>query len=63
MPRATRAIEGSQRLRIRAATHGRSMQDETRDILRTALAVVNRQHATSPRPFADACCPVGGVGA
>jgi antitoxin FitA len=27
-----------QRLRIRAATHGRSMEDEARDILKTALA-------------------------
>jgi plasmid stability protein len=27
-----------QRLRVRAATHGRSMEDEARDILRTALA-------------------------
>ncbi|HET7370235.1 MAG TPA: plasmid stabilization protein [Gammaproteobacteria bacterium] len=26
------------RLRIRAARHGRSMEDETRDILRTTLA-------------------------
>ena len=27
-----------QRLRVRAATHGRSMEDEVRDILRTVLA-------------------------
>ncbi|TBA51414.1 FitA-like ribbon-helix-helix domain-containing protein [Rhizobium ruizarguesonis] len=27
-----------QRLRMRAATHGRSMEDEARDILRAALA-------------------------
>ena len=27
-----------QRLRIRAATHGRSMEDEARDILKTVLA-------------------------
>lgn len=27
-----------QRLRLRAATHGRSMEDEARDILRAALA-------------------------
>lgn len=32
------------KLRIRAATHGRSMEDEARDILRTALA------RTSPAP-------------
>lgn len=28
-----------QRLRIRAATHGRSMEDEARDILKTVLAL------------------------
>lgn len=27
-----------QRLRLRAAAHGRSMEDEMRDILRTALS-------------------------
>ena len=30
------------RLRIRAAQHGRSMEDEARDILRTALAEESR---------------------
>ncbi|SCB58177.1 Plasmid stability protein [Rhizobium aethiopicum] len=39
-----------QRLRLRAATHGRSMEDEARDILRTALAT-----SESPAPnLADA---------
>jgi plasmid stability protein len=32
------------RLRIRAATHGRSMEEEVRDILRTAL------NTETPRP-------------
>nr|WP_221123297.1 MULTISPECIES: plasmid stabilization protein [unclassified Rhizobium]MBX5213432.1 plasmid stabilization protein [Rhizobium sp. NLR9a]MBX5225087.1 plasmid stabilization protein [Rhizobium sp. NLR9b]MBX5230948.1 plasmid stabilization protein [Rhizobium sp. NLR4a]MBX5243698.1 plasmid stabilization protein [Rhizobium sp. NLR3b]MBX5267334.1 plasmid stabilization protein [Rhizobium sp. NLR17b] len=50
-----------QRLRVRAATHGRSMEDEARDILRTALATPSRQRATWPRSFAPACSPVGGV--
>lgn len=33
-----------QRLRVRAATHGRSMEDEARDILKMVLA---QQEATS----------------
>lgn len=31
-----------QRLRVRAAMHGRSMEDEARDILRVALASAPR---------------------
>jgi len=49
------------RLRVQAATHGRSMEDEARDILRTAL---NRQ----PGPPANLAAairarfaPLGGV--
>jgi plasmid stability protein len=37
-----------QRLRIRAATHGRSMEDEARDILKIALA----QQETVPENLA-----------
>lgn len=39
-----RNIEGGlkQRLRVRAAQHGRSMEDEVRDILRAALAQEDR---------------------
>lgn len=49
------------RLRVRAAHHGRSMEDEARDILRTALAV----EGASPRNLAEAIrrrfAAVGGV--
>jgi plasmid stability protein len=38
-----------QRLRIRAATHGHSMEEEVRDILRVALA----SDSASPRNLAD----------
>lgn len=37
--------ELKKRLRVRSARHGRSMEDEARDILRTALAT-----ESSPRP-------------
>lgn len=37
------------RLRVRAAQHGRSMEDEARDILRQALA----QQRTAPRNLAE----------
>lgn len=50
-----------QRLRIRAATHGRSMEDEARDILRTVLA----QQEPTPDNLAGAIRarlqPLGGV--
>jgi antitoxin FitA len=49
------------RLRIRAATHGRSMEDEARDILRNTL---NRE-PTQPADLASAIrarfAPLGGV--
>ena len=38
------------RLRIRAATHGRSMEDEARDILRAALST----EVTTPRDLGQA---------
>ena len=38
------------RLRLRAAMHGRSMEDEARDILRSALSTENPK----PRNLADA---------
>ncbi|MCA1968672.1 MAG: plasmid stability protein, partial [Rhizobium sp.] len=34
-----------QRLRLRAATHGRSMEDEARDILRSTLSAESRRPA------------------
>jgi plasmid stability protein len=50
-----------QRLRVRAATHGRSMEDEARDILRTALA----SDDTDARPLIESIRariePLGGV--
>ena len=49
------------RLRIRAAHHKRSMEDEARNILRAALA----QDAPKPRNLAEAIrqrfAPLGGV--
>jgi plasmid stability protein len=49
------------RLRIQAAVHGRSMEDEARDILRTAL----NQEPTQPANLAAAIrarfAPLGGV--
>lgn len=48
-------------LRVRAAHHGRSMEDEARDILRTALA----EGGHAPRNLAEAIrrrfAPLGGV--
>jgi len=40
-----------QRLRVRAAEHGRSMEEEARDILRRVMS-----DATSPRDLAAAIC-------
>jgi plasmid stability protein len=49
------------RLRIQAAVHGRSMEDEARDILRTALS----QQPVPPKNLAAAIrarfAPLGGV--
>jgi plasmid stability protein len=49
------------RLRVRAAHHSRSMEDEARNILRAALA----NEATTPRNLADAIRarfqPLGGI--
>ena len=50
-----------QRLRVRAAMHGRSMEDEARDILRTALA----RDEASGQPLIESIrarvAPLGGV--
>ena len=49
------------KLRIQAATHGRSMEEEARDILRNAL----NRHAGRPANLASAIrarfAPLGGV--
>jgi plasmid stability protein len=45
------------RLRIQAARHGRSMEDEARDILRSALNREPTQWRDFLRPFALASSP------
>jgi antitoxin FitA len=49
------------RLRIRAATHGKSMEEEARDILRAALSTAS----PGPRDLGEAIrarfAPLGGV--
>lgn len=50
-----------QRLRVRAATHGRSMEDEARDILRAALATTDLPARNLAEAIRDRLQPVGGV--
>ncbi|PDT04681.1 plasmid stabilization protein [Rhizobium chutanense] len=50
-----------QRLRVRAATHGRSMEDEARDILRTALATTEPAARNLADTIRDRLQSVGGV--
>lgn len=50
-----------QRLRIRAATHGRSMEDEARDILRAALATTDAPARNLAEAIRARIQPVGGV--
>ena len=49
------------RLRVRAAIHGRSMEDEARDILRTALSVVPEEGRTLVNAIRGRIEPLGGV--
>lgn len=49
------------RLRIRAAEHGRSMEDEARDILRTALSTSRRDPGNLARAIRARFDPLGGV--
>jgi antitoxin FitA len=50
------------RLRVQAAKHGRSMEDEARDILRTALATpASRSAASLVRAIRRRVEPLGGV--
>jgi plasmid stability protein len=49
------------RLRIRAATHGRSMEDEARDILRNALNREPLQPANLAAAIRRRFAPLGGV--
>jgi plasmid stability protein len=49
------------RLRIQAAVHGRSMEDEARDILRTALNKQPRPPANLAAAIRARFAPLGGV--
>ncbi len=49
------------RLRVRAAEHGRSMEDEARDILRTALSVQNERGDSLYAFIREHIEPLGGV--
>jgi plasmid stability protein len=49
------------RLRIRAAEHGRSMEEEARDILRSALAVVEPEPENLAVAIRRRFGPLGGV--
>ena len=50
-----------QRLRMRAAKHGRSMEDEARDILRTTLSAETPQAASLVSAIRARVEPHGGV--
>lgn len=50
-----------QQLRMRAATHGRSMEDEARDILRVALAAGERPARNLAETIRARLAPVGGI--
>jgi len=49
------------RLRIQAAVHGRSMEDEARDILRTALSREPVQASNLAASIRKRFAPLGGV--
>jgi len=49
------------RLRVQAAKHGRSMEDEARDILRTALSTGSSRAATLVESIRSRVEPLGGV--
>jgi plasmid stability protein len=49
------------RLRLRAAKHGKSMEDEVRDILKAALAIEKAQPANLARSIRARIAPLGGV--
>ncbi|WP_376743595.1 plasmid stabilization protein [Ensifer canadensis] len=50
-----------QRLRMRAASHGRSMEDEARDILRAALSTAGQRPTNLARAIRARIEPLGGV--
>jgi plasmid stability protein len=49
------------RLRVQAAMHGRSMEDEARDILRTALSVELTSGKSLVESIRARIAPLGGV--
>lgn len=49
------------RLRVQAAIHGRSMEDEARDILRTALALEPARPTNLAAAIRKRFAPLGGV--
>ncbi len=49
------------RLRLRAAEHDRSMEEEARDILRTALAQEAQPHQNLGEAIRSRFAPLGGV--
>jgi plasmid stability protein len=49
------------RLRVQAAQHGRSMEDEARDILRTALSTERSRRGTLVDSIRARIEPLGGV--
>lgn len=50
-----------QRLRLRAASHGRSMEDEVRDILKIALAAEEGRPINLARSIRNRIAPLGGI--
>ena len=50
------------RLRVRAAQHGRSMEEEARTLLRSALRTTSSRRATWPMRSAPVSGRFGGVG-
>lgn len=50
-----------QRLRVRAAQHGRSMEDEVRDILRSSLSVDAPHRPSLVESIRARIDPLGGV--
>lgn len=49
------------RLRVQAATHGRSMEDEARDILRAALSTAPERGQSLIEAIRSRISPLGGV--
>jgi plasmid stability protein len=49
------------RLRVQAAIHGRSMEDEARDILRAALSTEPARGASLVKAIRARVAPLGGV--